>query len=830
MVKIGRPKERELYEALVRTESELRATLNSIDDGVISVDMDGRVILMNPVAEKLTGWGEQEGRGKPLEEVFHIINEETRIKVENPVKRILREGTMIGLANHTLLIGRDGTERAIADCGSPIYDKEGRVTGVVLVFRDETEKRKAEKAVAEALAFAQNIIATVREPLVVLDAGLRILSANRAFYQVFEVMPKETEGCLLYELGNRQWDIPELRKLLEDILPQNTSFNDYEVEHDFPRIGQKTMLLNARRIYREANKTEMILLAIEDITERNQVKKALRESGESFRAVIEKANDGIIIAASDGTHLYANQRASEITGYSVEELLKIGMKGLAHPDEIPKLLERIRKRLSGEEVLSLYETRIVHKDGNTLEIEITGARIYWHGEVADVVIIRDISERKKALEALKASEDKYRALVERSLQGILIVQDFRIVYANERCGEIIGYTVEELLSLSTEKVIALVHPEDQALVWGRFKDRLEGKDVPPHYEYRGIGKDGSTRWLEMFSSLIEYRGKPAVQAAIVDITERKDAEETLRKSEESYKNLVGTARDVIFTLSPDGVITSLNSAFNTITGWSRADWVGKPFNLLIHQDDLSLGMEKFKYSLQGELSKSFELRIRTMPGGYVIGEFVVAPQTQNGKVVNILGIARDITERKRTEEALKKSEERFRKQFEEALDAIFIANAETGILVDCNRAACELVGWEKSELIGRHQRDLHPAGETGEEFSRTFKQHLQEREGRVLETQVITKSGEIKEVAIKANLLEFGDQKVLQGIFRDVTGQKRAEERLKGAYQIIDKSPAVVFVWKNEEGWPVEFVSDNVKEVFGYSAEDFVNGVVCQEI
>jgi PAS domain S-box-containing protein len=283
MVKISRAKERELYEALVRKESELRVTLYSIGDGVISVDMDGLVILMNPVAEKLTGWEEQECRGMPLEEVFHIINEETRTKVENPVKRVLREGTVIGLANHTILIARDGTEHAIADCGSPIYDKEGRVTGVVLVFRDQTEKRKAEKAVAEAFAFAQSIIATVREPLVVLDAGLRILSANRVFYQVFGVMPEETEGRLLYELGDRQWDIPELRKLLEDILPQNTSFDDYVVEHDFPRIGQMTMLLNARRIYREANKTEMILLAIEDITERKQAEKEVVALQEQLR-------------------------------------------------------------------------------------------------------------------------------------------------------------------------------------------------------------------------------------------------------------------------------------------------------------------------------------------------------------------------------------------------------------------------------------------------------------------------------------------------------------------------------------------------------------------
>lgn len=155
----------------------------------------------------------------------------------------------------------------------------------MLVFRDQTEERKAQKAIAEARAFAESIIATVREPLVVLDANLCVLSANRAFYRVFQMIPEETEGRLLYELGNRQWDIPELRRLLENILPQNTVFDDYEVEYNFSHIGPRTMLLNARRIYRERNKTEMILLAIEDITElkkseeeKQTLKEQLRQS------------------------------------------------------------------------------------------------------------------------------------------------------------------------------------------------------------------------------------------------------------------------------------------------------------------------------------------------------------------------------------------------------------------------------------------------------------------------------------------------------------------------------------------------------------------------
>ncbi|MGB2764099.1 MAG: ATP-binding protein [Candidatus Aminicenantaceae bacterium] len=142
----------------------------------------------------------------------------------------------------------------------------------------ETEHKKAERVAQEAREYTESIVNTVREPLVVLDADLRVISANRSFYQTFKIKPKESERQLLYNLGNRQWNIPKLRKLLEETLPKNTTIEDYEVEHDFKTIGKKNMLLNARRIYRETNKTQMILLAIEDTTDRKEMQERLIRS------------------------------------------------------------------------------------------------------------------------------------------------------------------------------------------------------------------------------------------------------------------------------------------------------------------------------------------------------------------------------------------------------------------------------------------------------------------------------------------------------------------------------------------------------------------------
>lgn len=191
-------------DALHEQREWLRVTLSSIGDAVITTDTNGGVTFLNPVAQSLTGWTQEDAASKPLDTVFKIVNEETRRTAENPATRALREGLVVGLANHTLLIARGGMERPIDDSAAPIRNARGEVAGVVLVFRDVTERREQERQVRDALAYADNIIATMREPFLVLDKNLRVVTANRSFYQNFHVSQEESAGRLLYDLG-RIW-------------------------------------------------------------------------------------------------------------------------------------------------------------------------------------------------------------------------------------------------------------------------------------------------------------------------------------------------------------------------------------------------------------------------------------------------------------------------------------------------------------------------------------------------------------------------------------------------------------------------------------------------
>ncbi len=382
-------------EALHEQGEWLRITLSSIGDAVITTDTNGGVTFLNPVAQSLTGWTQNEAAGVPLETVFKIINEDSRRTVENPATRALREGMIVGLANHTLLMSKDGTERPIDDSAAPIRNAAGEIAGVVLVFRDVSERREQERSLRDALNYAESILATVRESLIVLDKTLRVKSANRYFYAKFQVTPAETENKFIYELGNGQWNIPELRELLEDILPQNHHFDDYEIELNFPTIGQKTMLLNARRVFKEGTHSETILLAIEDITERRLTEQKLEDSETRYRRLFETAQDAILLLhGGSGEITDANPYIKKMLGYSLDELVGKQLYEIGLFKDIDENKAAFRQ-LQTEGYVRYEHLPLETKDGKPIEVEfVSNTYRVNHHEVIQCNI-RDITDRSR---------------------------------------------------------------------------------------------------------------------------------------------------------------------------------------------------------------------------------------------------------------------------------------------------------------------------------------------------------------------------------------------------------------------------------------------------
>jgi PAS domain S-box-containing protein len=217
-------------------------------------------------------------------DVFHYFTEPERAR--EGFESIVARGVV---ADYPLTIRhRDGELTEVLYNASVYKDVNGDVAGVFAAARDVSDRKRRDAILLEVQSFAEAIVETVREPLLVLDKDLHVKMANHSFLRTFRASKQDTEGRLLYELGNGQWDIPELRRLLEDIIPQHTEFRDFEVTHDFPAIGRRTMLLNARKLSEPGVNRELFLLAMEDTTERKQAevesKHAKEEAEDANRA------------------------------------------------------------------------------------------------------------------------------------------------------------------------------------------------------------------------------------------------------------------------------------------------------------------------------------------------------------------------------------------------------------------------------------------------------------------------------------------------------------------------------------------------------------------
>jgi PAS domain S-box-containing protein len=347
---------------------------------------------------------------------------------------------------------------------------------------------------------------------------------------------------------------------------------------------------NQERLLGELGKLRQRVAELEALKDESKRTEEMRRENEAkFRRVFEQSSDAIVLTDEEGTITDWNRGAEKITGMVHDEVLgrslwDVQFQMASEEQRTPQTYEHVKAAvldaLSGGQLPwmhELSEQEIQRLDGTrrtlqSSEFVIRTERGYRLGS-----IMRDVTEHKQAEMALRESEEKYRTLVEQSLQGLAILGDDGIIFANSVIAEMVGYTVEELMSLSDKDMRAMVHPDDQALVWGRLRDRLAGISLPQRYEFRLNRRDGTVCWVEISSSLIEYRGSFVVQAALVDVTERKLAERALQRRNRELELLNRASQVLNSTLDLDLVlVTVLEEVRRLMDATASSIWLNDP--------------------------------------------------------------------------------------------------------------------------------------------------------------------------------------------------------------------------------------------------------------
>jgi PAS domain S-box-containing protein len=429
------------YQAAYRAEAQYRAILMSAGDGVIACDSGGRVTLLNPVAETLTGWLQEEALGKPMEEVFVIVNEETRLPVDNPVARVLREGIVVGLANHTLLIKKDGSEYPVADSGAPIFDEQGRTIGAVLVFRDQTRDHRAESALQRSNQQLERAEAMADMGCWEFDFQSRTVWASPSARRI-------------YGLSDEMWTIkaaqdlplPEYRQTLNRALEGLVHRAEaYDVEFRICRPTDGAVI--DIRSQAEYNPEEgKVFGIIQNITEQKRAEAAIRESESRYRSLFQN-NHAVMLLLNpeNGAVVDANPAAVAYYGWTREELLakNIAEINMLAPRELQAAMTAV---LSAQR--NSFEFRHRLADGSVREVEVIAGALQLAGEERLYSIIHDITERKRA-------EEQKEKLQEQLLQAQKLESVGRLAGGvahdlNNLLSPILGYGEVLLMGLPAE--------------------------------------------------------------------------------------------------------------------------------------------------------------------------------------------------------------------------------------------------------------------------------------------------------------------------------------------------------------------------------------------
>jgi|GEM_PF-2364546 len=513
------------------------------------------------------------------------------------------------------------------------------------------EREQAEEALRASEERFTTFMTYLPGPAFIHDENGRVVFANRTYCQHLNSPPEQVIGQPFSELMS-----PKLAAYFQAQDQQVLTTQEAGVFEDHAEIdGQLHVFLATKFPVQQADGSIHIGGVALDITARKEAEEALRES-ERFVQQMTATIPGILYVYDLilERNVYSNRQMTDILGYTSEEVQAMGqdvMPTLLHPDDLSRAAEhRMMQAQAAEESVLAFEYRMRNRDGTwrwLLSREVVFTRTADRQPQQILGIAQDITERKQA-------EEAYHNLVQFSLQGLMILQAGRVVFANPAIELIHGYTMAELQAMSPEDLLSLVHPDDRATVQERMQSyMINGIDAYRH-EHRIVDKQGQTRWVEVYVAQVDFRGTVAFQLTFLDISERKQAEEALRQSEQRLKAIFDNAAVGIGLTDNAGRSIIANARGAHQLGYTPEELAQRSNLELTHPDDRADTVERMQRLVRGQIQGyRIEKRYFRKDGSIFWADLSVsAVYDDDGQIAYLLGIVVDISERKQLEHQL----------------------------------------------------------------------------------------------------------------------------------------------------------------------------------
>ena len=590
--------------------------------------------------------------GYPLDEWLtdenmwlRVIHEEDREWVFNITRASTRSGEKVEYEYR--VIAADGSIRWVRDQGCLIRDESGKVIHRQGVMADITEHRLADQELKKREKLYRTLAKHIPGTAVLLfDHNYRFTLADGDQLKAHGFTRKMFVNRTVREVFPThiadEWAGYYKAALAGDHL-------SFERKTD---VGWFHIYVVPVRDERDHIFAGMVMW--QDITERKRSEEDLQESESRYRNLFENASDIIYVHDLQGNYISINHAAERVFGYTSEEALGMNMTAIAAPGQVKLMRRKLASKRGGAATQTSYDLDCITKDDRRITLEINSRTIMKEGvPVAVQGIARDVTERKRADEALRESETKFRTLAETASDAIITIDENGTMYfVNAGTEKIFGYKAKEMLGRNLSILIPERFREAHVAGIARFL-KTRKRNIPwKSVELPGLHKKGHEIELELSFAEYNKEGRRFFTSVIRDVTERKRSQEALKESESRFRELFENANDLIYTHDLEGNFTSLNRAGELITGYSRAEAMERRISDVVAPEYIDYAQRMTMRKLNGELPSSYELEVIAKDGRRVMLELSTRLIYQNDQPVGVQGIGRDITSRRHAEDQL----------------------------------------------------------------------------------------------------------------------------------------------------------------------------------